>query len=87
MLRLVSRLAAGLHVAAFAVVCVAAAPAILFMAGVGLARESVEARWPDSRRARAASFWIGLLAPVVLCAGAAAVLWLAAARVRARQGN
>lgn len=51
------------RVAVFALACLACSPVILFMFGVDGVRGSIEGRWPDSDRARVASFWVDLLAP------------------------
>jgi len=83
--RLVSHFVPGLQVAVFVVVCLVASPVILFKFGVDWLRERIEARWPDSYRAQAVSFWIGLLAPAILCIVLIVVLVFAAARLRARQ--
>lgn len=81
----VSRVVTGGMLAAFALVCVAASPVILFKFGVDAAGDAIERRWPDSARAAAARFWMRLLAPIafvgVLLVGMAlAVAWLKAKR-------
>lgn len=81
MRRLLTRVATGLYMAAFAVFCLAASPIILFHFGVSAVRDRIEARWPDSDRARAVSFWLGLLAPVVLLVVLAVALGFAIAHV------
>jgi hypothetical protein len=68
--------------AAFAVVCVTCSPIILFHLGVSAVRDRIEERWPDSERARAVSFWLGLLAPVVLLVVLVVALGFAIAHVR-----
>jgi hypothetical protein len=83
MLRLLTRVATGIHMAVFAVFCLVASPVVLFHFGVSAVRDWIESRWPDSERARAVSFWLGLLAPIVLLAVLAVALGFAIARVRA----
>jgi hypothetical protein len=80
--RLVTNTVLGVQIAAFALVCVMASPMILFKFGVDWVRDRIEARWPDSERARAVSFWIGLLAPLVFCVVMLVVLIVLASRVR-----
>ncbi|HEY1191366.1 MAG TPA: hypothetical protein VGE74_27275 [Gemmata sp.] len=46
-------------------------------------RDRIESRWPDSKRAMAVSFWLGLLAPVALLVVVAVVLGFTIAHVRA----
>ncbi len=66
--KLVSRLATGLQMAGFALTILVALPLILLKFGVDFAvdslRDRIEARWPDSDRARAVSFALKLLTPV-----------------------
>jgi hypothetical protein len=83
MLRLLAQVATGVHMAAFAVFCLVASPMILFHFSVSALRDGIEARWPDSKRARAVSFWLGLLAPIALLAVLAVALGFTIARVRA----
>lgn len=78
-----TRVTTGLHLAAFTVLCLAGAPIILFHFGVSAVRDRIEARWPESAGARAVSFWLGLLAPVVLLVVVTVVLGFAIAHVRA----
>ncbi len=85
MRRLVSNTVLGVQVAAFALVCLAASPLILFKFGVDWVRERIECRWPDSYRARAVSYWFGVLAPFVLCVVLLAVLSVMVLRVRELQ--
>ncbi|MDB5307739.1 MAG: hypothetical protein JWO38_1941 [Gemmataceae bacterium] len=82
MQRLLTRMALGLHIAAFAVACVVASPLILFRFGVFAVRDWIEERWPDSERARSVSFWFGLLAPVAFLVVLAIVLGFVIAKVR-----
>jgi hypothetical protein len=79
---MVSRVMTGLYMAVFVVVCLLASPVILFKFGVDWVREWIEARWPDSRRALVISFWIGLLAPVLLNVVLVVLLLFAVARLR-----
>jgi hypothetical protein len=79
--RLASNIAFGLHVAFFAVVCVGALPVLLFMFGVNWVRDQIDARWPDSDRARAVRFWIGCLAPPLLLLIMLVITVIAALRV------
>ncbi len=83
-LRLLTRAVIGLYMAAFAVHCLVASPFILYMFGVSALRDRIEARWPDSDRAHAVSFWLGLLAPVVLLVVLTVVLGFAIVRARER---
>jgi hypothetical protein len=66
----------------FAVMCVIGSPIILFHLGIAAVRDWIEARWPGSARARAVSFWLGLLAPVALVIVLLIVTALAFVRVR-----
>jgi TRAP-type C4-dicarboxylate transport system permease small subunit len=63
----VTNVVLGVQVAAFAMVCIVCSPAILFKFGVDWVQERIETRWPGSEHARAVRFWIGLLAPALLC--------------------
>ena len=85
MRRLLARVTTGLQVVAFAWLCLVTSPVILLSFGVAAVRHGIEARWPDSDRARAVSFWLGLLAPVVLLVVLAVALGFAIAHVRALQ--
>ena len=85
MRRLVANTVLGFQVAAFAAVCLLGSPMILFKFGVDEVRRRIESRWPNSDRVRAISFWIGLLAPFVMCVVLAAALGIAVVRVRALQ--
>ncbi len=67
----------ALEVAMFTLVCLAATPCLLFKFGVDRLRERIESRWPDSGPARAASCWIGLLAPVIFLVLAVMVVFAA----------
>src|SRR4051812_24911845 len=77
----VSKVVFGLRVTASALACLAASPMLLFKDGVDWLRDSLEARWPDSQRAEAVSFWIGILSPVILCVSLATLLALVIARM------
>lgn len=83
MRQLLTRVATALHMTAFAVFCLAASPVILFHFGVSAMRDRIERRWPDSERARAVGYWLGLLAPVMLLVVIAVALGFAIAHVRA----
>lgn len=87
--RFLSNIALGLQVFVFALVCVICLPMILFhilfQFGVDWVCEGIEARWPDSDWARAASFWVRLLAPFVLNAVLLVVVVVLALRVRELQ--
>lgn len=54
-------------VAAVALMCIVCWPLFVFQPGVDWVRGRIQKRWPDSYRAQAVSFWIGLLAPAILC--------------------
>ena len=84
MWRLLTRVATGLYMVAFAVSCLVALPVILFHLGVSAVRDGIEARWPGSDRARAFSFWLGLLAPVALLVVLVVVIEFVIPRVRGR---
>ncbi len=64
--RLISGSVTGVLLVAFGLFCLLAFPGILVQFGVAWVREKIEATWPDSDRARAWSFWIGLLTPSVV---------------------
>lgn len=85
MRRILANVALGFQVFVFALVCVVCSPAILFKFGVDWVRDGIEARWPDSDRARAVSFWVGLLAPLVLSAVLLLLVVILAVRVRELQ--
>jgi hypothetical protein len=80
--RLVSHVVLGVEIAVFALVCLVASPMILFKFTFDQLRDRIEARWPDSYRAQVVSFWIGLLAPVILFIVLGALLAFAISRVR-----
>lgn len=77
----------GFRLAVFALTVLAASPIILFKFGVDWLKERVESRWPGNYRAQIVSFWIGLLAPVLLNIILLVVLWLAIAWLRARRNH
>lgn len=83
MRRLLTRVATGLHMAAFAAFCLATLPVFLFDFGLSAVRDRIEAQWPDSGRARAAGFWLGLLAPLALAVVLAVAAGFTVARIRA----
>ena len=67
MRRLISKVAAVIDRTLLAVGIVLVLPFLLVTKfPIDALREWIERRWPDSERARAVSFWIGLLAPFVL---------------------
>ena len=78
MQQLVPKVVIGFQAAGFALVCLFVSPMILFKFGVDCVRDRIETHWRDSDRARAASAWLGLLLPVILCI----VVVLALARPR-----
>ena len=63
---IVSRILLGIRLVTFGIGIVVCSPLILFMFGVSLVADRVEARWPDSERVRRLKFWFKLLAPVLL---------------------
>lgn len=83
MRRFLARVATGLHIAVFAVVCVGALPVLLIMFGVNAVRDWMDRWWPDSHRARAVRFWFGLLVPFVMIVVMLILLVIMALRLRA----
>ena len=74
-----TRTASVLSMVAFGVHCLVALPVILFKFAVDFVRDWIERKWPDSERARAVSFWIGLLAPLAMLVALAIALGFAIA--------
>jgi uncharacterized metal-binding protein len=64
--RLAANVVFGFEIMVFAFMCIAGSPIILCKFGVDWLQDRIEARWPNSYRAQAFSFWLGLLAPVVV---------------------
>jgi hypothetical protein len=82
-----SRVTTGVYLTLCALVCLACLPVVLFSLGVSALRDRIEARWPDSDRARAVSFWLGLLAPLALGEVPLVFLLFAIARPPERDGD
>jgi hypothetical protein len=78
-------MAEAIDFAMFAVSFVILVPmALIFHFPVIALQEWIKSRWPDSDRARAARFWIGLLAPVVWIVVLSIALAVAIIRLQAR---
>ena len=80
MRRFLSGTAVGISVIVFGLVCLTFSPVILFKFGVDLVRERIEAKWPNSERAKRISSWLGILAPVFLCVVMLALICVVLAR-------
>lgn len=78
-----TRVATGFQIAAFTVICLAMSPVILLNFGIFAVQDWIVTRWPNSERARAVRFWLGLLAPIVLSLVLILAIGFAIAHVRA----
>ena len=82
MRRLIHRIVVGFEMVVFACVLLLASPFILMKFGVDAIRGRIGDKWPDSDRAKAVSFWIGCLWPLVVAVVWLVICWLAVQHVR-----